>query len=385
MLSELRADIENTVATQPGSGIRVAFFSDAFPERNGTGAYYHDLIAQLEGLVDELVVFQPQFEGGPKPLLSIPMPGDKGQRLTTPPLRAIRARCGEVKPTIVVVVTPGLFGLLGVYEARRMGATLISAFHTDFEQLARIYWNPVSRFFVNLVLRSANRIVCRSSKSVLINNAGLRDDVLRLGARDVEVIGTPLPRDFLERPKLAPSPCLRRVCFAGRLAPEKNVEYIISAAKELPEIEFVIGGDGPLRTRLQEHATGLQNVSFAGWLTRGALIDLIDSSDLLLLPSAFETFGSVALEAMARGRPALVSTTAGIHAWPALRPGLFSLDHPAALATRLRELKCLPEHEWVNKSRAATDVAMALNQRTINHWMGLLAHYQAPLIAIPAP
>ncbi|GAB5413741.1 MAG: glycosyltransferase family 1 protein [Congregibacter sp.] len=383
MLSELRADIECSAQQQTGAGIRVAFFSDAFPERNGTGAYYHDLIAQLVDLVDELVVFQPQFEGGTKPLVSIPMPGDKGQRLTSPPLKSIRARCNELKPSVIVVVTPGLFGLLGVYESRRTGATLISAFHTDFEQLARIYWNPVSRFFVNLVLRSANRLICRASKSVLINNAGLRDDVLSLGAREVDVIGTPLPRDFLERPRISPSAKLTRVCFAGRLAPEKNVEYIITAARELPEIEFVIGGDGPLRTRLKGLAAGLRNVKFVGWLNRSALIDLIDRSDLLLLPSAFETFGSVALEAMARGRPALVSTTAGIHAWPALRPGLFSLDDPSTLADQLRELSGLTENEWIDKAHAASDVAMTLNQRTINHWVGLLMHYQAA--ALPAP
>ena len=364
---------------EPGTvPVRVVFFSDAFPERNGTGAYYHDLLGQLAGRVDAVEVFQPRDDGR-KPLLSIAMPGDPGQRLVTPPLREIRRACDRISPDVIVVVTPGLYGLLGVWEARRRGAALLAAFHTDFEQLARMYWNPVSRFFVNIVLRSANRIVCRASRCVLINNGDLRADVDRLGAHEVEVIGTPLASAFLLRPLAPPVTGLRRVCFAGRLAPEKNVEYIIEAARELADVEFVIAGDGPLRDTLQRDGADCANVRFVGWLQRSALIDLIDSASLLLLPSAFETFGSVALEAMARGRPALVSTRAGIHAWPALREGLFAIDDPRRLASTLRELRRLGKDEWVARSRAARRVAENLNDRTLRHWQELLLRHRQAL------
>lgn len=355
--------------------IRVAFFSDAFPERNGTGAYYHDLLAQLADRVEEVAIFQPRNDGRRR-RLSIAMPGDPGQRLVTPPLREIRRACNELAPDLIVVVTPGLYGLLGVWEARRRGAVLLSAFHTDFEQLARMYWNPVSRFFVNLVLRSANRIICRSSRSVLINNATLREDVLRLGARDVEVIGTPLAWDFVARPLRTISPRLKRVCFAGRLAPEKNVEQVIMAARALPELEFCIAGDGPLRARLEAMAADCTNVRFTGWLRRAQLIDLLDDASLLLLPSSFETFGSVALEAMARGRPALVSERAGIHAWPALRDGLFTLEAPEHLPEVLRDLTRLSEQEWARRSTQARNVAETLNSRTLDHWTSLITRHQ---------
>jgi glycosyltransferase involved in cell wall biosynthesis len=363
----------------PPASLRVAFFSDAFPERNGTGAYYHDLLAQLGSRVERVRIFQPRNEGR-RPLLSIRMPGDPGQRLVTPSIPEIRRACDELEPGVIVVVTPGLYGLLGVWEARRRGAALIAAFHTDFEQLARMYWNPVSRFFVNIVLRSANRIICRASSSVLINNAGLRDEVLRLGARDVEVIGTPLAQDFVDRPLQPIAPALKRVCFAGRLAPEKNVEQVIAAARALPAIEVCIAGDGPLREQLEEQARDCPNVRFLGWLRRDQLIDLLDSASLLLLPSSFETFGSVALEAMARGRPALVSHRAGIHAWPALRDGLFTLDAPEHLPEALGELTRLSPGDWGKRSADARAVAETLNRRTLDHWTSLLARHQGTLL-----
>ena len=378
LTSELPADLKPTSPGAVPAPVRVAYFSDAFPERNGTGAYYHDLLGQLRERVEAVEVFQPKSNGR-RPLLSMRMPGDPGQRLVTPSVGDVRRACDGLDPTIVVVVTPGLYGLLGVWEARRRRVPLIAAFHTDFEQLARMYWNPVSRFFANLVLRSANRIICHASRSVLINNAGLRDDVLRLGARNVEVIGTPLADVFIQQPPQRIAPGLRRVCFAGRLAPEKNVEQVIAAARALPELEFCIAGDGPLKETLQAQAHGCPNVRFLGWLQRDQLIELLDRSSLLLLPSTFETFGSVALEAMARGRPALVSSRAGIHAWPKLRDGLFTLHTPEELPERLRALTGLPTAEWERRSLAARSLAEELNTGTLDHWTDLLVRHQQTL------
>lgn len=381
MNSELALD-EFTSKPHQSAALRVAYFSDALPERNGTGAYYHDLLAHLGGRVADLAMFQPALHRRSR--ISIAMPGDRGQRLEAPSLRRIRQRCAELNPDVVVVVTPGLYGLLGAWEARRHGATLIAAFHTDFEQLARMYWNPVARFFANLILRTANRIICTASRSVLINNAGLERDVRHLGAKHVDLIGTPLAPEFLRRPLSPIAPRLQRVCFAGRLAPEKNVEYIIDAARALPTLEFVIGGDGPLSATLRARATGLENLRFAGWLDRASLIDLIDEASLLLLPSAFETFGSVALEAMARGRPALVSVTTGIHAWPELRGGLISLPEPEALVAVLKGLMEMTPEDWFARSAKARQAAEALNERTVAHWIQLLQRYSDPHLPSPA-
>ncbi len=156
---------------------------------------------------------------------------------------------------------------------------------------------------------------------------------------------------------------------------------MIAAARALPQLEVCIAGDGPLRQRLEDLARDCPNVRFLGWLRRDELIGLLDSSSLLLLPSSFETFGSVALEAMARGRPALVTTRAGIHAWPALRDGLFTLDAPEDLPRALGELLALSAGEWRSRSIAARQVAESLNSRTLAHWAALLARHQQARLA----
>jgi glycosyltransferase involved in cell wall biosynthesis len=361
-------------ATQP-TPLRVAFFSDSLPERNGTGAYYHDLLEHLGPLVEAAEVFQPLDMKRP-PLLSWPMPGDPSQRLVTPNLPRIRRAYRKLRPDIVVSITPGPFGMLGLYHARRSKAAFISAFHTDFEHLARIYWRPVSRWFVNSYLNNANRFLCKRSAAVLVNNSHLQKDVEALGAPAVEIMGTPIQRMFLEKPALPFPKTLKRICFAGRLAPEKNIDRIIAAAAELPEIEFLIGGDGPLRKDLEASAATLDNVTFCGWMQRGELIDLIDQSSLLLLPSKIETFGSVALEAMARGRPALVSANAGIHDWQQLKDGLFTYDQERPLIDALREVLALPPEKLQAKADAARAAAEGLNHQTIRQWLDVLAKYR---------
>ncbi|MFP4165780.1 MAG: glycosyltransferase [Opitutales bacterium] len=352
--------------------VRVAIFSDALPERNGTGAYYHDLAEQLASRVGALQVFQPGHKGR-YATLSCPMPGDPMQRLAAPALRRIAKDCKELRPNIVVAVTPGPFGLLALYHARRSGAAFISAFHTDFEHLARIYWNRLTGAVVNTCLRTANRILFRRSATVLVNNSNLRDDVLSLGAPSVEVMGTPLPQELLTRPtQPIPAP-LHKICFAGRLAPEKNLHLVLEAARRLPRLNFVLGGDGPLREKLETEAKDLPNVRFAGWLSRTGLIELLDASTLLLLPSKFETFGSVALEAMARGRPALVAANAGIHDWQGLSDGLLKLQVNARLADTLNELLRHTPDFWQKKSVAARAAADAFNNKTLEQWAATLA------------
>ena len=65
-----------------------------------------------------------------------------------------------------------------------------------------------------------------------------------LGARACEVMGTPLDAGFLT-PPLSPPSCIETVCFAGRLAAEKNIDAVLNAVHDWPDLGFVIAGEGP--------------------------------------------------------------------------------------------------------------------------------------------
>ena len=123
------------------------------------------------------------------------------------------------------------------------------------------------------------------------------------------------------------------VGFAGRLVYEKGVQHIVSALPELrdrhPGLRLVIAGDGPYRPELQGEVARLgleRNVHFAGFV--GAdLPATFAASDTVVVPSIYEPFGMVALEAAAAGAPLAVSATGGLA--EIVEPGVTGMTFPA--------------------------------------------------------
>jgi glycosyltransferase involved in cell wall biosynthesis len=357
--------------------LRVALFSDSFPERNGAGAYYFDLAPELSKELGGLEMFQPTVK---KRLLqlALPLPGDPTQKILTPNVFRIRRAFKELRPHLVISVTPGPFGMLGLYLAKRSGCGFITAFHTHFEGLVQLYGNTLFFKFANVYLETINKILCRRSATVLINNSELESTVRRMGAPHIDVIGTPLSEAFLKAP-LKPAPSrLEKVLFAGRLAPEKNLPQVMEAARAHPAISFTIAGDGPLRKALEKEAAALPNVRLTGWLGRAALREEMDAANLLLLPSYMETFGTVALESMARGRPALVAANAGIHDWPILKDALFPIREGQSLTEALTPFASLSADAWQQIAQSARAAAESLHTETIAHWVEIVKRYSKP-------
>ncbi|MBI4619597.1 MAG: glycosyltransferase family 4 protein [Desulfobacterales bacterium] len=103
----------------------------------------------------------------------------------------------------------------------------------------------------------------------------------------------------------------------GRLVEIKGHRYLLDAARlvlnKVPNVTFLLIGDGHLMTELISHASalGIKNkVIFAGW--RGDVPQLIDMFDIFVLPSLNEGMGRVLVEAMAMGKPIVASDIGGI-------------------------------------------------------------------------
>ncbi len=362
------------VDTRAASGLRIAFFSDSLPERNGTGAYYHDLVEHLRDRVEAAQVLQPlpkrRFNA-----VTLALPGDPTQQFALPNPRRLRRHIDALRPHLVVSVTPGPFGLLGMRLARQRPTGFISAFHTDFAALAELYWGPVKKRLGSRAMAAVNRRLCRRSTAVLVNNMDLIDTVRALGAPRVEVMGTPIERAFLAT---TPPPAPRTpdpVVFAGRLAAEKNIDAILAAARARPWQHFIIAGDGPQRERVAQAAAEAVNLEYRGWLARDALRDLLDEAGLVILPSRFETFGSIALEAMVRRRPVLVTRNAGIHDWPQVADSVCALEPEESLADALARLDAATGDPWAELGERGRRGALGLHDETIEQWLGVLARH----------
>ena len=115
------------------------------------------------------------------------------------------------------------------------------------------------------------------------------------------------------------APHERLVVLVGRLVYEKGFQLALDALPGVIEragdVRFLVAGSGTHEARLKEQAQRLgllEHGAFLGWIGDDALHSLYRIADLCVVPSLYEPFGLVALEAMASGCPCIVADTGGL-------------------------------------------------------------------------
>jgi glycosyltransferase involved in cell wall biosynthesis len=98
----------------------------------------------------------------------------------------------------------------------------------------------------------------------------------------------------------------------SRLHEKKGIDVLLRALVNLPDCVAWIAGDGPLEAELKAMAAQLgvaDRARFLGWRSdRGALLR---AADICVLPSRYEPFGTVMLEAWATGVPLVAAASQG--------------------------------------------------------------------------
>ncbi len=133
--------------------------------------------------------------------------------------------------------------------------------------------------------------------------------------RDLEPVAADLPT---LRARFA-APRDRLVLLVGRLVYEKGFHLALEAlaplAKRLGNVRFVVAGTGTAEAELKRQARRLglaRRGTFLGWVGDDMLHSLYRVADLCIVPSIYEPFGLVALEAMASGCVCIVADTGGL-------------------------------------------------------------------------
>ncbi|MGH3344846.1 MAG: glycosyltransferase family 4 protein [Carbonactinosporaceae bacterium] len=128
--------------------------------------------------------------------------------------------------------------------------------------------------------------------------------------------------------------------YTGRLEWEKGVHTLLAALPGLrrrhPGLRLVVAGRGSQEEELRGLARRLRlgrAVAFTGWLGPGELSALTAAADCAVVPSIYEPFGMVALEAAAAGTPLVVSDTGGLREF--ITHGVTGLLVPPGDATQL--------------------------------------------------
>jgi glycosyltransferase involved in cell wall biosynthesis len=104
-----------------------------------------------------------------------------------------------------------------------------------------------------------------------------------------------------------------RICFVGRLNPQKNLTHLLLALSEIPDCSLIVVGDGGQRVELEKlaHERGV-DVQFSGVVPHSNLPGIIKSCQIFILPSLYEGHPKALVEAMACGVPVIGTNVPGI-------------------------------------------------------------------------
>lgn len=213
---------------------------------------------------------------------------------------------------------------------------------------------------------AAEREVLRTAALVAVPSAFLADAASRAGFPDERIRVLPSGVDLARLPfreRTAPADRGVRVTFAGRFVAKKGVldavEGLRRAAADLPALEAVFVGTGPLLPDLREALarSGLA-AEIRDGSEPGAVPAALERTDLLVMPSRTaadgdaESLGLVAVEAQACGVPVIATRHGGLTEAVSAAAGRFVTEaDPEALARAVVELAQRPG-EWAAMGRA---------------------------------
>ena len=201
-----------------------------------------------------------------------------------------------------------LTGLAGIAVGSMLGAPLAITVHDTAHGKALGEFDPSRVYVMDLerhAFGQANLLVCPSrfiarEVATAYGVSGRRVAIVPQGVRAPEAAGEPEPGTIL---------------FIGRLDPEKGVGVLLLATRDLlaahPNARVLVAGTGKLEEELKRQAQPLGDaVEFLGYVADPG--PLYRKAEVVVVPSLYEPFGLVALEAMACGRPVVASATGGL-------------------------------------------------------------------------
>ena len=275
-----------------------------------------------------------------------------------------------------------LSGVAGLELRERWGVPLVQMFHTLGRLKNSVAQGP-DELEPELRIAEESRVVAAADRIVAANVVERAHLVWHYGAAAERIAVIPCgvdtelfqpmsqaaAKDLLELP---PDPML---LYVGRLQPIKGLETLLDAMARLGGAArlYIVGGDSDepdpgdtasghareLRSRVAVLGLG-ERVCFIGPQPQRRLRLFYAAADATVMPSYYESFGMVALEAMACGSPVVASRVGGLTT--TVKDGvtgyLVTEGDPSALAERLELLLHDPETRarlGVNASRWAAD------------------------------
>lgn len=168
-------------------------------------------------------------------------------------------------------------------------------------------------------LRLKAKFAMRRADVILPVSEYLRKSITNFGVKnDFRVVPNVVDTELFRPGSRHRSDDKKRLLLVALLSPKKGVPYLLEALSQLSEVrsDFVLDvvGDGPSREEYEKLSTDLgidRLVNFHGLKSKQEVAEFMGEADLFVLPSVFETFGVVLIEALSSGLPVVATDIGG--------------------------------------------------------------------------
>ena len=324
--------------------MKILFISDVyFPRINGVSTSietYHRNLRLLGHIVHLIAPDYSKPSSDETDIMRVPsrrVPFDPEDRLMS--FKWVMNQLTRIRSEnydIIHIQTPFVAHYLGVKLSRLLGIPCVETYHTFFEEYLHHYVPLVPKKVTRYIASRFSRHQGNSLDGMVVPSRPMLKVLKSYGiTTHTEVIPTGIePASFMLgdraafRAKYGIPQDRPVILFVGRVAHEKNIGFLLKVVDrirhEIPDILFVIVGEGPALKSLENEVKNLrisENVLFVGYLDRHTdLNDCYRAADVFVFSSRTETQGLVLLEAMAQGVP--VVSIAELGTRDVLREGL---------------------------------------------------------------
>lgn len=289
--------------------LRIAVVTESFlPSTNGVTNSVVRIVESLWQQGHEVLIIAPTAQGNSYmgfPVIRTTRLYFKSFPVALPLLNLTSILRG-FNPDLVHVAAPFVLGRQALAVANRLGIPSVAIYQTDVAGYTARYGLSFLRPWVDKLVGHIHKLANLN----LAPTSATRDYLRSLGVPNVEVWarGVDLAQYSPELKKSAQAIKIKQdfgdptdvvIGFVGRLAPEKQVNRFTELF-DLPGIKFLIVGDGPERTKLEDQFKPV-SAKFMGELEGSDLAHAYAAMDIFLHCGTEETFGQTIQEAQASG------------------------------------------------------------------------------------
>ena len=316
--------------------MNIGMVTDTYrPRVNGVVTSIDTFAREYEKMGHKVWVFAPFFPGAAEEPNVVRFPShyvvfDPEDRLADPLLPSFRRqvkRIPDMKLDILHTQTEFTMGRAALRWGKKFGIPVVHTYHTMWEAYISKYLPFIPPKLGVKIVAAYSRNFCNKCEAVMTPSGPMREKILSYNVSTPIIvnptgikIGKFAKFDAAAfRTKFQVRPDEKMLLFMGRVAFEKNIDFLFRVLKKLlpefPDTRLVVAGEGPAKETLikQHKEMGLEGkVLFLGYFTPEDWVNCYAAADLFTFASVTETQGLVVTEAMAVGTPVVAVGAMGV-------------------------------------------------------------------------